>query len=129
MSIYMKKNTKNKKEISGGKMLARVAGAAALGAGAYYLLGPDAKAHQKKAKALMDKMQKEVGFEIKKIKEVSGPLYVKAVDAISENYAKQYKMHEPEIKALAKKLKEGWKTISKKPVKKAMKAKTSKKKK
>jgi len=85
----------------------------ALGAGAYYLLGPDGKKNQKKAKALMAKMQKEIGVEIKKAKEMSGPLYQKAVDVISENYAKQYKIHEPEIKALAKKLKSEWKKFSK----------------
>lgn len=125
----MKKvNTKKKGGMSGGKMLAGVAGAAALGAGAYYLLGPKAKVHQKKAKSLMVKMQKEIGTEIKKAKEEGTPMYHKVVDMVSENYAKQYQMHEPEIKALAKKLKEGWKSVSKKPIKKTTKAKSSKKK-
>ena len=125
----MKKiNKKKKGGMSGGKMLAGVAGAAALGAGAYYLLGPKAKAHQKKAKTLMTKIQKEVGAEIKKAKEEGTPMYHKVVDMVSENYAKQYQMHEPEIKAIAKKLKSEWKKISKKPIKKTTKAKSSKKK-
>jgi gas vesicle protein len=128
----MKKVIKKKKSgMSGGKILAGVAGAAALGAGAYYLLGPKAKVHQKKAKALMVKMQKEVEREIKKAKENSGPMYHKAVDMISENYAKQYEMHEPEIKAFAKKLKREWKGAVKKATKKPTKksTKVSKKKK
>jgi len=118
----------NKKKKSGSShVLAKVVGAAALGAGAYYLLGPDAKAHQKKAKTLMVKMQKEIGAEIKKAKVEGTPMYHKVVNAVSENYAKQYEMHKPEIKALAKKLKSEWKKVSKKTPKKS--AKVSKKKK
>lgn len=96
-----KKTTKT----SIGKKVAGVAGLAAIGAGAYYLLGPNAKAHQKKASALLGKMKKEVQDEIKKAKEVTVPLYNNAVDAISENYAKEYKAFEKEIKDFAKKLK------------------------
>lgn len=93
------------------KKVAVGAGLAAVGAGAYYLLGPKAKMHQKKASALFAKIKKEVQSETKKAKEVSIPLYHKAVDVISENYAKQYKMHEKDIKAFAKKLKREWKKI------------------
>ncbi|MCX6752581.1 MAG: hypothetical protein NTZ87_03760 [Candidatus Nomurabacteria bacterium] len=106
------KNTK--KGMSVGKKVAVGAGLAAIGVGAYYLLGPNAKVHQKKAEALFLKMKKEVESEIKKVKEVSLPVYHKAVDVISENYAKQYKAHEKEIKAFAKKLKKEWKGVSKK---------------
>lgn len=98
--------------------MAIAGGMAALAGGAYYLLGPKAKAHQKKASALMVKIKKEVTVEMKKAKEVSTPLYHKAVDAIAENYAEQYKMHEGDIKAIAKKLKGEWKSISKKVTKK-----------
>jgi hypothetical protein len=114
----MKKNqkkvvAKKKSGISGGKMVAVGAGIAALGAGAYYLLGPNAKVHQKKASALMGKIKKEVVSEMKKAKSVTMPMYHKTVDVISSNYAKQYKLHEKDIKALAKKLKGEWKEISK----------------
>jgi hypothetical protein len=124
----MVKNKKSK--ISGGEILAGVAGAAALAGGAYYLLGPKAKAHQKKAKTLMAKMKKEVESELKKAKEESGPMYQKAVDIISENYAKQYQLHGPEIKAFAKKLKREWKGAVKKATPKLVKksTKTAKKK-
>lgn len=113
----MKKN----KGISSGK----IAAVAALGAGAYYLLGPKAKMHQRKAKVLMAKMKKEVSSEIKKAKQVSTPIYHKAVDIISKNYAKQFKMHEKDIEAFAKQLKNEWNGASK-VVKKS--AKTLKKK-
>lgn len=109
----MKKNTNKKSGMSGGKITATAAGMAALGAGAYYLLGPNAKAHQKKAKVLFGKIKKEVASEIKKVKEVTPPLYHKVVDVVSENYAKQYKMHEKDIKAFAKKIKSEWKGVNK----------------
>src|SRR3989344_8251994 len=93
------------KKTSLAKKVAGMAGLAAIGAGAYYLLGPNAKAHQKKAAALLEKMKKELQSEIQKAKEVTVPLYNNAVDAISETYAREYKAFEKEIKAFAKKLK------------------------
>ena len=116
----MKKN----KKMSVGKKVAIGAGGATIGAGVYYLLGPNSKAHQKKALALFSKMKKEAQSEIKKVKEVTVPLYNKAVDAISQNYAKQYAAHEKEIKVFAQKLKHDWKGISqkaRKTVKKSIK--------
>jgi hypothetical protein len=117
---------KKKSGVTKGGMLATGVGMA-LGAGAYYLLGPDGKKHQKKVSTLMSKMKTEVEKEIKKSKEISLPLYNKVVDVVSENYAKQYKMHEPEIKAFTKKLKSEWKNIIKKPVKKPTKISKKKK--
>ena len=125
----MKKIIKKKSGMSGGKKLAIGAGVAALAGGAYYLLGPDAKKHQKKASDLVSKIKKEVDREVKKAKENSGPMYHKAVDAISKEYAKQYEMHGPEIKAFAKKLKSEWKGAVKKATAKPIKkSKVSKKK-
>lgn len=111
---------KTKKGISKGKVVAGVAGVVAISAGAYYLFGPDAKKHQKKASALLLKMKKEVQTEIKKAKEVSTPIYNKAVDVVSKNYAKQYKLHGKDVKAFASKLKSEWKGV-KKIVKKTVK--------
>lgn len=103
----------NKKSgMSGAKMAGVAAGLAAVGAGAYYLMGPKGKMHQQKAKALFAKMEKEVKSEMKKAKEVSMPIYHKAVDIVSKNYVKQYKMHEKDIEAFAKKLKGEWKGAS-----------------
>ena len=122
----MKKNTNNKKSGSVGKTIAIGVGAAAVGAGAYYLLGPKSKAHQKKAKALIAKMQKEVKIKVAEAKVVTEPLYHKAVDFLSANYAKQYKEHGPAIKAFANKLKKEWKSSKKEIIKKV--SKTPKKK-
>ncbi|OGI46760.1 hypothetical protein A2121_00085 [Candidatus Nomurabacteria bacterium GWB1_40_6] len=105
----MKKN----KKISGTKKVAIGAGAVALAAGAYYLFGPKAKTHQKKAEILMAKMKKEVVSKIKKAKNVTMPVYHNVVDTISSNYAKQYKIHEGDAKAFAKKLKSEWKSADK----------------
>jgi len=115
-----KNNTKKKSRMSVGKMVAIGTGVATLGAGTYYLLGPNAKAHQKKAKVLMTKIKKEVGSEMKKAKNVTVSLY-KVVDSISSNYCKQYETHEGEIKAFAKKLKSEWKSVPKLASKKTTK--------
>lgn len=123
---------KSKKTSDGKMMAAAAAGAAVIGAGAYYLLGPNKKIHQKKAKALYEKMKREVKKEALKAKELSVPIYHKAVDVISENYAKQYQLHEKDIRAIAGKLKKEWSTLKKKanaPVKKASQTKITKNKK
>jgi len=120
---------KKKNKIGGKGMAAAAAGAAALGAGAYYLFGPNKKEHQKKAKVLMGKMRKEIVREAKKAKAVTIPVYHKAVDAISDTYAKEYKLHEKDIRAIAQKLKGEWKgakTTVKKSVSKLKKGKTKK---
>lgn len=106
--------------MSGGKIVA----AAALGAGAYYLLGPNSKEHRKKAKALFIKMKSEVTKRIRKVKQITPPLYHKAVDAVSKTYAKQYKLHEKDINSFAKKLKTEWQARNKTVKKTARKSKT-----
>jgi gas vesicle protein len=121
----IKKKQIKKKKTSAGKVIAIGAGLAALGAGAYYLLGPNGKANQKKAAAWMTKMKKEAQKKIGKIKNVSEPIYHNVLDTLAENYSKQYKQHVPEIKAFTKQLKSGWSEIKKevKPIiKKAKKA-------
>jgi hypothetical protein len=73
---------KQKKGMSFGKEVTIGAGVAAVGAGAYYLLGPKAKAHQKKASALIGKIKKEVTKDIKKVKnlEKSGSKILKELE-------------------------------------------------
>lgn len=115
------KSTKKINKISKGKMAAIGAGVAVVGAGAYYLLGPDGKKHQKKISALMNKMEKEVKSKIKQAKDTTKPIYEKAVDAVAKTYGEQYEAHEKEIKSLAKKLKGEYKAVvskAKKPTKK-----------
>ena len=117
-----KKIVKKENKMSTGKKVAIGASLAALGVGAYYLLGPDGKKNQKKVVGFMTKMKKEVEKEVKKVKDISEPIYHKTVDSIAKNYAKQYKEHAPQIKAFVKHLK----NIKKTP--KPKKAKTTKKK-
>ncbi|HEV7702083.1 MAG TPA: hypothetical protein VGO63_01405 [Candidatus Paceibacterota bacterium] len=131
----MKKTTKKgmSKGISKRSKVAMVgAGVAALsavGAGAYYLLGPDGKKNQKKVSALAAKIKKEAITEYKKAKKASVPVYHKAVDVIAKNYVKQYKAHEKDINAIGKMLKSQFKGVkkaakgaAKKTVKKTTKA-------
>lgn len=113
MEKKQKKEIK-KSKISAGKVIAIGAGVAALGAGAYYFLGPNGKKNQQKAKVWMTKMEKEIGSKMKKIKSATEPIYHKTVDALTETYSKQYKEHAPEIKAFAKQLKSNWKKVEQK---------------
>jgi hypothetical protein len=124
-----KTKTVVKKGMSKGKMVAAgaaVAAAAAAGAGAYYLLGPNKKAHQKKAAVLMGKIKKEVVKDAKAAQKLGAPLYHKAIDMAAAKYAKEYKAHEKDIKALAEKLKSQLKVAGKKAVKKTVKKATKK---
>ena len=56
---------KNKKGMGAGEITAIGAGVAALGAGAYYMLGPDGKAHQKKAGKWMKDMENKLETKVK----------------------------------------------------------------
>lgn len=107
----MKKTTKKNLKTA-GKVAAIGVGVAALGAGAYYFLGPNGKKHQKKAEVWMTKMEKEVVTKVKKAKNMTEPVYHKAVDALATTYSTQYKAHAPQIKAFAKMLKSEWKKTS-----------------
>jgi uncharacterized protein HemX len=101
--------TKKKRGMSAGTAVAIGAGVAAVGAGAYYFLGPKGKQHRGKAKAWMTEMETDVEKKLKKAKSVTQPLYRDAVDTVAATYSKRYKEYAPEIKALAKKLKGEWK--------------------
>ena len=116
----MKEKQIKKSKMSAGKVVAIGAGVAAIGAGAYYFLGPNGKKNQQKAKVWMTKMEKEVAKKMVKIKNASEPIYHNAVDTLAKNYSKQYKEHAPEIKAFAEHLKSSWKNVEKKvkPIKK-----------
>ncbi len=70
---------KTKKGMSASKKVAIGGAMAAIGAGAYYLLGPDAETHQKKASVLMGKIKKEVEVDAKKLKSEWKEISKKAV--------------------------------------------------
>lgn len=109
-----------KKGMSKAKIAVVGAGLAAVGAGAYYLMGPKGKTHQKKAKALMAKIEKEAKSKIKLAKAMAKPAYDKSIDLLADTYSKEYKLYESDIKALAKRLKGEWKN-AKRVVKKSVK--------
>ena len=56
---------KNKKGMSASKMVAIGAGIAAVGAGAYYALGPNGKKNMKKAGAMIKKAEKKIEAKAK----------------------------------------------------------------
>ncbi len=99
--------------MSVGAKVAIGAGVAAVGAGAYYFMGPDGKKHQKKAKAFAGKMEKEVMANMKKMKALGLPVYEEVVDAVAQKYSKEYKEHSADVLALAKNLKSKWASAEK----------------
>ena len=110
-----KNNVKKNSKMSAGKKVAIGTGVVVAGvtsAGAYYLMGPNSKAHQKKASILMAKIKKEVAQKVAKARNLTEPLYYNAVDTLATAYSKQYEAHEEDIKALAKKLKSDWKRVA-----------------
>lgn len=119
-----------KKTNKAGVAVAVGAGAAALGAAAYYLFGPHGKQHRIKAQGWMIKMKGEVVERLEDLKEVSEPVYNQVVEAVAAKYAKESKTSKKEILALAADLKKGWRSIvastqtKKKPARKAKPAAT-----
>lgn len=106
---------KKKKGISGGKMLAVGAGVAALGAGAYLLLGPDGKKNRKAAGKMISKVKKEIKKDVmpvvkkaikkaKQIEKKAQPKFKYAIKAVKKIENKAMRMV-TEKRALAKKKK------------------------
>ncbi len=85
---------------------------AGLAAGAYFFFGPNAKKHQKNAKAWAIKMKGDVVEKLEAAKEVTEPVYHQIIDTVAKKYAKGTKATQEEIDELAKDLKKHWKTIS-----------------
>jgi len=106
--------TKNKKNISVGKIAAVEAGIAAVEAGAYYLFGPKGKQHQKLAETKVVEMKVELEKTLKKAKNITKPYYHGIVDTMAKTYSKQHKEYSEEIDAFAKKLKNEWKDMEQK---------------
>jgi hypothetical protein len=69
---------KTNKKMSKGKILAVGAGLAAVGAGAYYLAGPNGKKNQEKIKALAGKLKKDGVRVVAKAKKDGSKVLVKA---------------------------------------------------
>lgn len=114
--------TKKKNKMTAGKIVAVGAGVAALSATAYYFLGPNGKKNQKKAKAWMVGMEKDIEKKAKAVKDMSESVYHKIVDDTIKPYMAKNIPDTKEIKAYAMMLKKEWKGLTKKaiPAKKAV---------
>ena len=126
----IKKTTPKKNNDAMVKKVAAIGtGVAAIGAAAYYLLGPNGKKHQKMAKGWATSMKAEALAQFKKTKGETKETYHKIVDEIAKSYTKNGKADVAKITKHAQDLKKQWlqvqkkakssvKTIAKKAVKK-----------
>src|SRR3989338_3929209 len=96
--------TKNKK-ISKGKIVA-------LGAAAYYFLGPKGKEHQQSAQKWLVEAKKKIIKKIEKEKIVTKEAYEKIVDNVLHSY-EVAGISLAEVVKSAKSLKDDWKHIAK----------------
>ena len=86
---------------------------AGIAAGAYFVFGPKGKKHREHAKAWAIKMKGEVVEKLEAAKEITEPIYLDIIDAVTKEYKKGKKASQPEIEALAADLKKHWKSMSK----------------
>jgi F0F1-type ATP synthase membrane subunit b/b' len=86
---------------------------ASLAAGAYFFFGPQAKKHQKHAKAWVIKMKGDVIEKLETAKEVTEPIYHAIIDAVAEDYNKRVENGQGDIAEIVSDLKKQWKTLSK----------------
>lgn len=86
---------------------------AGVAATAYFFFGPKGKKHRDHAKSWAIKMKGDVIERLEKAKEITEPIYLEIIDAVSKEYAKEKMATQDEIKAIANDLKKHWKSISK----------------
>ncbi|MFZ2975306.1 MAG: hypothetical protein WA055_01580 [Candidatus Moraniibacteriota bacterium] len=106
----MKKKTDSSKVIKLAVIGASLAGVAAT---AYFFFGPKGKKHREHAKSWAIKMKGDVIEKLEKAKEITEPIYLEIIDAVSKDYAKEKVATREEIGAIANDLKKHWKSISK----------------
>ncbi|HAT73565.1 MAG: hypothetical protein US30_C0013G0065 [Candidatus Moranbacteria bacterium GW2011_GWF2_36_839] len=106
----MQKKMDNSKVIKLAVIGASLAGVAAT---AYFFFGPKGKKHREHAKSWAIKMKGDVIEKLEKAKEITEPIYLEIIDAVSKEYAKEKMATKEEIKAIANDLKKHWKSISK----------------
>jgi hypothetical protein len=111
------------KKTSLGKSMAMRASALAIGATAYYFLGPESKKHQESAKKWTMEAKRKLIKEIEKGKEMTEAMYGDVVDNIVKPYITGGATA-VEVSAFAKALKQDWKHISKASKSEAKKAVT-----
>lgn len=107
----------NGKGVSAGKVAAIGAGVAAVGAGAYYFLGPKGKKHRNDAKVLAKKVQKGAAKQVTKVKALAKKVAPMAKDM--QAMAKDGMRMMNKMSGNAKKVVSKAKKVVKKAVKKA----------
>ena len=85
---------------------------AGLAASAFFFFGSKGEKNQKHAKAWAIKMKGEVIEKLEMADAVSEAVYQEIIDSVAAEYRKGMKAGDEEINALAKDMKEHWKTIS-----------------
>jgi arginyl-tRNA synthetase len=119
---------KNKKGgMSAGKVAAVGAGVAALGAAAYYFLGPNGKKNQKAMKGWMMEAKTKIVKNIEKAKQMTEPMYKMMVDEVVAPYMKKNAGNVKEIKAFSDNIKKQWKNVAMMYAKKGAAKKVAKK--
>ena len=86
---------------------------AGVAASAYFIFGPKGKKARAQAKAWAIKMKGEVVEKLEAAKEITEPVYLEIIDAVTKEYKKGKRASQPEIDALAADLKKHWKSMSK----------------
>lgn len=95
-----------------GKSVAIGAGAVALGAAAYYFLGPKGKQHRAKAKEWTADAQKAVVRRMSKARELTEASYRNLVDEIISPYVNKGAAGAAEARAFAQAMKRDWKKFT-----------------
>lgn len=103
---------KKKSGVSVGKVVAIGAGVAALGATAYYFLGPNGKKNQKATKDWMIEAKKKIIEKVEKTKEMTQEVYDIVIDQVVDPYIKKNAGSVKEIKAFADTVKKQWKDVA-----------------
>jgi len=111
-----------KSGIGAGAAIGIGATAAALGAAAYIMFGPDAKKNRKVIKGWAIKMKGEIIEKLEDAKEITEPVYHQIIDTVSAKYAKIKKVDPKELELAVADAKKHWKSMMKdaKPKKKVV---------
>jgi len=99
------------KKISTGKVVAIGAGIVMAASVAYLLLGPDGKKNQAKVKVWSQKMKEDIVTKLKKVKEITLPVYTSVINEVSDKYSKLKDIDKKEVEAIKKEAIKHWKAI------------------
>jgi hypothetical protein len=105
----MNAQKKASKKVATGKALAIGAGALALSAAAYYLLGPRGKANRKKVKDWTAHMKRDIVKRLGTVKNLTKEAYTTAVEEVARKYKDD--ISKRELGDVLREVKGHWKNI------------------